>query len=143
MSKEYILVKQICEDLKLGDDKNVEAFFSSGVKALERSITANKKNIEVVEFELERKTEELADEIEDAQEAIGAAFRDIDVSQIKTNAARKAYSQTYWGRVQAAEDYLMSLQDKQKELKEEAEERIAAYRDQIEKLEARINKITG
>lgn len=129
--------------LKLGDDGKVMSFFDRQASKLERSIAANERLIENAKFNFEQRKAELKDQIEDAKAAVQAAFENISVEDISTNAKQDAFADTYWRGVESAEDHLADLEETLEREHGLLDEKIEKYNEQNDLIQHRLNVING
>jgi len=137
------LVERLMAELKIGEKGKFQNFFNGQLRELERSISANNRTIENLQFKLEGDIKELDLQIEDAELAVQEAYKNITVEDIETNAKQKEFASKYWEGVVQAETLVKVLNEQKKELAKEVEESIKHYVEQNEKLQARIDVING
>lgn len=139
---EFAIVKKVMALLGLDDAGKVNKFFSYLKKQDERAIAqleANKKS-DKLQYDID--VEDLEAQIEDAADAVEAAYLNVKPEDVQTNADIEGFSSTYWYNVQQAESRLESLkkrlENKQEAFKKSNEE----LDEQIKKYKTRIDKIT-
>jgi len=137
------LVERLMAELKIGEKGKFQNFFNGQLRELERSISANKRTIENLQFKLEGDIKELDLQIEDAKLAVQEAYKNITVEDIETNAKQKEFASKYWAGVVQAETLVRVLNEQKEELAKRVEESIKHYVEQNEKLQARIDVING
>ena len=137
------LVERLMAELKIGEKGKFQNFFNGQLRELERSISANNRTIENLQFKLEGDIKELDLQIEDAELAVQEAYKNITVEDIETNAKQKEFASKYWAGVVQAETLVRVLNEQKEELAKRVEESIKHYVEQNEKLQARIDVING
>ena len=125
------LTEKVLAFLKLGDDAKIRSFFDKQVKVIQRSI----KNIESEKLTLERQysidQEHLQEQLEDAAEAVNAAYLNITVDNVSSNEKQAEFANVYWSGVEKAENKVKSIQSRIKSLEE-------TYTSDIKRLDSEI-----
>jgi small-conductance mechanosensitive channel len=132
------IVQRVLAALNLGDDGKVMSFFSHVEKATSRDIVNIKANMSAAELEHTQTLEALADDLQDAKQSLKETYENVEVEQIQTNAAQKAYMSIYLNRVKAAEDAVGYVETRIKNVKERYEDFVKAEKAKIAKLEGRL-----
>ena len=130
------LTEKVLAFLKLGDDAKIRSFFDKQVKVIQRSI----KNIESEKLTLERQysidQEHLQEQLEDAAEAVNAAYLNITVENVSTNEKQAQFADVYWAGVTNAESKVTRIKAQIKSLED-------SYTRQIAELDAEIATYNG
>jgi len=137
------LAEKVRAFLKLGDDGKVQSFFDREQKKVERSIKGNEKKIENAVYNRDVKLDAAQDSVADAVAEVENAYHNIDVELIKTNAAQDVFADTFWGNIATAEAAVVAIETEIEAINEAYEETAEACNEQITKLTARLNIITG
>ena len=132
------VIERIKDKLGLTDDGKIEIFFNKQIKNLERSITTLKKNAENSRFNHDQHAESLREKLEDAQDALEAAYEDVSVDQISSNANADAFATVYWDRIDRAEANVQEIEAAIKANEESKEKYDTAVADKIAIIEVRI-----
>lgn len=136
-------VEKVLALFKAGDKAKLQSFFDRELKKLERSVQARNRNIENLQFKLQTDVERLDDQLVDAVQAVEDAYQAITPDDVKTNADCDSFSSTYWANVKSAENEVKRIEDQIKYSTESVEKAIEVEQAEIDRLNARIAKITG
>lgn len=139
---EFPLVKKIMAILKLDEAGKISKFFSGIVKDSKREIAKIEANIKANELEYETEMDQLEENLEDAKEAVEAAYQNVTLDDVKTNESMESYKSTYLANIRRKEDAVASLEAQIKAKKENYDETLKANKEQIAKREALIAKLT-
>ena len=137
------IVASIMAALKLGEEGKIGSFFNKLENEFEREIKSIQHNIKGEELEHDHAVESLKAKIEDAKKAIEDAWMNITAEQVATNAMQESFKQDYLTNVTMKELELVRLEEQLKKINSSYEESIKDLNEQIEKYEARLNKIRG
>lgn len=136
-------VEKVLALFKAGDKAKLQSFFDRELKKLERSVQARNRNIENLQFKLQVDIEKLDDQLVDAVQGVEDAYQAITPEDVSTNAACDSFSTAYWANVKSAENEVTRLENQIKYNTEAVEKQIEAEQEEIDRLNARIAKITG
>ena len=139
---EFPLVKKIMAILKLDEAGKISKFFSGIVKDNKREIAKIEANIKANELEYETEMDQLEENLEDAKEAVDAAYQNVTLDDVKTNESMESYKSTYLSNIRRKEAAVDALEAKIKAKKENYDETLKANKEQIAKREALIAKLT-
>jgi hypothetical protein len=140
--KKQTVVQKVLAILGLNDEGRVKAFFNKQVSNLEKSIKVLQRNLENFKFNAENKMNDLREQHEDAVNALEAAYLDVTIEDIKTNADADSFSEYYWRRVDAAEKKVQEVEKQIEELSKHIEEEEKKTNDGIVILQERIKAIS-
>lgn len=138
----FPIVATIMRLLKLDEAGKLETFFAKQVKKAERQISNLEANKKALKLSYENHIEDLKEKLEDANEALEAAYHNVDVTKIMTNADQDSYESTYWYNIERAEDKVEAIENDQKEAEESYDNDVKEIDEQIVSYRARIAKIT-
>ena len=141
--KKQGIVASIMAALKLGEEGKIGSFFNKLENEFEREIKSIQHNIKGEELEHDHAVESLKAKIEDAKKAIEDAWMNITAEQVATNAMQESFKGSYLSNVTMKEMELVRLEEQLKKINSSYEESIKDLNEQIEKYEARLNKIRG
>ena len=137
------IVASIMAALKLGEEGKIGSFFNKLENEFEREIKSIQHNIKGEELEHDHAVESLKAKIEDAKKAIEDAWMNITAEQVATNAMQESFKGSYLSNVTMKEMELVRLEEQLKKINTSYEASIKDLNEQIEKYEARLNKIRG
>lgn len=136
------LEAKIMAILKLDDVGKLKKFFKGEVKNLNGQIAAIENNKLTAELELKLALSKADDKIEDAEAALEDAYTAVKVEEISSNESMSYFSERYWKNIDAKTESLESLKNRRKSLTEDYDKVLEARNKRIEKLKARIAKIS-
>lgn len=137
---EFAIVKRIMSILKLDEAGKISKFFESIVKDAKRAIAQLEANKKALAMQYDMDVDKFNEEIEDAGEAVEAAFDNVTLEDVKTNAEIENFKNVYLARVTDAEKKLERIQKQLKSYTEAYEEKVEDINKQIDKYQARIDK---
>lgn len=139
---EFPLVKKIMAILKLDEAGKISKFFSGIVKDEKRTIAKIEANIKANELEYETEMDQLEENLEDAKDAVEAAYQNVTLDDVKTNESMESFKVSYLANIRNKEAAVALLEEKIKANKENYDETLKANKEQIAKREALIAKLT-
>ena len=139
---EFPLVKKIMAILKLDEAGKISKFFSGIVKDNKREIAKIEANIKANELEYETEMDQLDENLEDAKDAVEAAYQAVTLEDVKTNEAMESFKSSYLANIRNKEAIVTRLEAQIKAKKENYDETLKANKEQIAKREALIAKLT-
>jgi hypothetical protein len=110
---EFSIVRAISALFKLGNDGKLDSFVNRVVKTLNKEVLTHKKNLDTMKFNHEQKLDSLADQLEDANEALAASYLNIAVEQIDNNEKQTRFVDVY---LQNIDDHLMAVKTIEKRI---------------------------
>lgn len=134
-TSKFALVRAIARLLNLGDEGKLESFFERVNKRLKKDNTLLTKNLENLKFNHEQTLDALKDKLEDTNDALEAAYTNVDVSSIQTNGQQEQYVETYIDNV---DSHLARVQSVEKEIERENE----TYEKAAQKIQDQIDSNT-
>lgn len=137
---EYAIVKRIRAILKLDEAGKLGKFFDVIVKDAKRAIAQLEANKKSMAMQYEMQVDKYNEEIEDASESVDAAFDNVTLEDVKTNADIENFKTTYLDRITAAEKKLERIQKQLKDYTEAYEKEVEGINKQIAKYQARVDK---
>lgn len=135
------VIQRIKDKLGLTDDGKIEIFFTKQIKNLERTITTLNKNLENFKFNHEQTMETLREKLEDAQDALDAAYEDVSVEDISSNANAEAFAKLYWSRVDAAEQKVQNIEKEMEDNVKALENKTKETNEKIALTNVRIDSL--
>lgn len=126
-----------------GDKGNLEAFFTTVVKELNKDLETIQRDEARRKFEYETNLEELQDQLEDTDVAVRSALMDIDVEQIKTNASRKDYVNKYLRGLNKAQTSKSTITNQIASLKEEYDKQTELINAEIADINSKLSAVTA
>ena len=136
------LIKEIMAILKLDDAGRLEKFFKNEVKLLKSEIKIIETNKQTSALQYDIALSEIDDKIEDAEEALKDAYRNVKIEDINNNDAMKEFSSKYWANIDNKENNLEALKEERKSIVKNYEDHLEARNKKIAKREARIKAIS-
>lgn len=136
------LLGKIMKILKLDEAGKIGTFLEKEVKICNNEIKALGHNKSALEFNFNSKKDTLNDKIEDAKEAVEAAYTNIKLSDIENNEAQASFREKFWQNIKRKENTLASLEEELKDLTKAFEEDIKENKEQVDKYKARIAKLS-
>ena len=136
------LIKEIMAILKLDDAGRLEKFFKNEVKLLKSEIKIIETNKQTSALQYDIALSEIDDKIEDAEEALKDAYRNVKIEDINNNDAMKEFSSKYWANIDNKEATLESFKEERKAIVKNYEDHLEARNKKIAKREARIKAIS-
>jgi len=138
----YKLTEKVIAKLGLTDEGKVDKFMGKLVKADERIIAQLEANKKAYELQYDIDLQDLKDKLEDAQEALEAAYTDIEVDDIQSNADMDSFAVDYRAAIKQAADNVEYYSKKIEKLKESYTKLVEEINEQIAKRKAFIDKIS-
>lgn len=135
------IVERIMIALNLGEEGKIGHFFEKQRKTLNREITGLNKNIEAAEYNSSTRMDELNEKLEDATAELEAAYLNVTINDVDTNAKQDSFSSTYWHRVDSAEAKVKSIKDSIVKVAENLKDTVDEYKREIDIRKERIEKI--
>lgn len=142
MNSEFNLINKIVAHNELGDAGKLETFFSKVRKNLTREIETLNKRVELLEFNYTRSMEDINDATDDANAAVGAAFLNVNVSDVASNADIDLLIPSYWRGIELAQANLQTLEEKRATIVTAYEESLAEETAQITERIARLSTVS-
>lgn len=136
------IVALILKVLKLDDEGKIGKFFAKEVKKAETAIRDLKNNLTAVNNVYQSDVEKLNDRLEDAKEAVDAAYQAVTPDDVPNNEKAERFSDNYWYKVERAEDTVEGILQEIKDLAEAHEDEVKDIEEQIARYQARITKIS-
>lgn len=133
-TSKFSLVREICALMNLGDEGKMDSFFNKTVKKLNKEVSVLTKNLDTNTFNHEQKLDGFVDQLEDANEALKQAYRNVPVSRITTNEDQNSF----------IDDYLDNIDSKALDVKRIEESRdyvIKAYEEEQEDIQKQIDSL--
>jgi len=140
--KEFAIVKAIMKVLKLDEAGKISKFIGQEIKSFKEKIEALNLNLQILELTRRQNVAKSDKNIEDAKDAVEAAYQNITMDDVANNAAMTSYSSRYWAGITGAEESLERLERSAKDATESYDKEVAGVKEQIAKYQARINKIS-
>lgn len=140
--KEFAIVKAIMKALKLDEAGKISKFISQEIKAAKENIEGLEINLQVVALKRKQEVAKSDKAIEDAKDAVEAAYQNITPENVINNAAMTAYSSEFWRNVNYAEQALEQLEKEVEEATKLHDAKVKELESQIGKYKARIAKIS-
>ena len=140
--KEFAIVKAIMKVLKLDEAGKISKFIGQEIKSFKEKIEALNLNLQILELTRRQNVAKSDKNIEDAKDAVEAAYQNITMDDVANNAAMTSYSSRYWAGITSAEESLERLEKSAKDATESYDKEVAGVKEQIAKYQARINKIS-
>jgi septal ring factor EnvC (AmiA/AmiB activator) len=137
------LVEKIKSFLKLGDDGKLQSFFDKQEKFLNRSIKNVNADLSALETQHEIDKEHLEEQLQDAQEAVEAAYMAVTAEDVSTNEKQIQFQHVYWRRVEEAEVKVKRIQRDIKSLVDSYSSRVESLNSEISGFQTRLNIIKG
>ena len=136
------LLGKIMKILKLDEAGKIGTFLEKEVKICNNEIKALGHNKSALEFNFNSAKDALTDKIEDAKEAVEAAYTNIKLSDIENNEAQASFREKFWANIVRKENNLAALEEELKDLTKSFEEAIKENKEQVDKYKARIAKLS-
>ena len=140
--KEFAIVKAIMKALKLDEAGKISKFISQEIKAAKENIEGLEINLQVIALKRKQEVAKSDKAIEDAKDAVEAAYQNITPENVINNAAMTAYSAEFWRNVNYAEQALEQLEKEVEEATKLHDAKVKELESQIGKYKARIAKIS-
>jgi phage shock protein A len=125
------LREKVLAFLKLDENGKINKFYDSLAKDAKRRIAqleANKK-AETLQYEQDR--DALVEQVEDAKEAVEAAYQNVTLEDIKTNEATNSFKELYLRRIKNAEERVAELEEELNDLTTEYEDTVKEIDEDI------------
>lgn len=139
---ELAIVKSIMKILKLDDAGKLEKFFKGEIRTCKDYIAQLEANQSSFDLQYKIDMAKLDRDIDDATEEVEQAYFQVSPEDVVNNAACTSFSSIYWANIALAESKLTSLKEKKANLEEKQENNTLETKEQIEKYQSRINKIS-
>lgn len=140
--KEFAIVKAIMKALKLDEAGKISKFISQEIKAAKENIEGLEINLQVVALKRKQEVAKSDKAIEDAKDAVEAAYQNITPENVINNAAMTAYSAEFWRNVDYAEKSLKAIEEQAEQATKDHKVKVEELESQIGKYKARIAKIS-
>lgn len=137
---EFAIVKRIMSILKLDEAGKISKFFESIVKDAKRAIAQLEANKKALAMQYDMDVDKYNEEIEDASGAVEAAFDNVTLEDVKTNADIENFKHIYLENVAEAERKLERIQKNLKSYTEDYDKKVERINEQITKYQSRIDK---
>lgn len=137
---EFAIVKRIMKVLKLDEAGKISKFFEVIVKDAKRAIAQLEANKKALAMQYDMDVDKYNEEIEDASGAVEAAFDNVTLEDVKTNADIENFKHIYLENVAEAERKLERIQKNLKVYTENYDKKVEGINEQIAKYQARIDK---
>jgi len=141
-SSKFAIVNAVATALNLGDYGKIEGFVERTAKALKRENETFSRKIKNAEHNFESTNTQLADDLEDAQQAVEDAYKNLDPAKLVNNEMQKAFRATYLASIDTAEGKEKGVEESIKTLKEAHKEEVKKHQDQIDIRTKRIKRLT-
>lgn len=142
-ASKFNIVNKIMAMLNIGEQGQLDSFFSKIKKDAENRVKKLNSNISTLDINHKIALDELNDKIEDAEAQVEAAYSNVDLESIKTNQDQTNYMSTYLKRIKEAEDNLKYLEDQKKNLITGHKASKDDIKENIKRIEDRMKKIFG
>ena len=136
------LLAKIMKALKLDEAGKVETFLSKEKKICEKNIKGLGQEKAAFEFEYNNSKDEINEKIEDAKEALEDAYAAITLKDIETNEKQAEFRVKFWNNIERKTNYLRALEEELKDLTKSYEEALKENKEQVEKNQQRIAKLS-
>lgn len=140
---EFAIVKRIMNILKLDEAGKISKFFESIVKDAKRAIAQLESNKKSLALQYEIDVDQHNEKIEDAEDVIEAAYDNVTLEDIKTNADIENFKLIYFAKVHKAEGNLENAKKALENYNEVYNKQVESINIQIAKYQARIDKIVS
>ena len=109
-AKSKTIVERIVALLQLTESGKIQHCFDKQIKVLKREVEALKRNITTITFHHEAAIDTAKEKLEDAKGELEAAYLNVTIDNVDTNAKQDAYSESYWAGVERAESKVQRLE---------------------------------
>lgn len=127
------IVEKVKAFLKLGDDGKLQSFYDRLRKTIQRDVKTLETSRALLVSNFERTSDEFNDKIEDAREAVEAAWMNITPENVATNALQESFMVTYLQGIETAENTLGLIEERFKAS-------VAAHESELEAIDKKIAK---
>jgi hypothetical protein len=138
----FAIVTVIMAALNLGEAGKLESFFGRLVKKFNGEIKILKQNKSTDAMTIENDITSVKDQLEDAQSDLMAAYADVDVEKLDSNASQDAHGEEYIAKIEMQEKIVERLETRLEELEKSLEVSNGKYDKKIKVRTERINKIS-
>jgi len=141
-AKSKTIVERIVALLQLTESGKIQHFFDKQIKVLKREVEALKRNITTITFHHEAAIDTAKEKLEDAKGELEAAYLNVTIDNVDTNAKQDAYSESYWAGVERAESKVQRLEKEIESSNDSFKDQVKDIEVQIAERERRIDKIS-
>lgn len=137
------IAEKVIAFLKLGPDGKMLSFFDRLKKTIERDIRTLETSRTLLVSNFEQVTDKYQDDLQDAQEAVEAAWMNISPEQVATNQLQEQFMSTYLDGVTEAEARANFIQETYDSRLEAHNQQLSEIDGNIARAEARLAVIVG
>jgi len=140
--KKPAIVVRIMTALGLGDEGKIGKFFAKEAKKCRIELKKLGSNLKTTELKYSISKEQLEERLEDAVEAVQAAYDAVTPEDVPNNAAMDSFATSYWGGIDAAEAEVKSLEEELEELEEINKITVEEIEEDITKYKVRLKAVS-
>ena len=137
------IVAKIMAALKLGEEGKIGSFFNRLESDFNRQIKAIEHNISGENLEFDHNLRSLEEQLEDAIAAVENAWMNVTAENVATNSLQDSFKDSYLYAIERAETKVKDIESDIKDLNTRHERTIKDLNEQIEKYQARLDRIRG
>lgn len=137
------IIEKVTAFLKLGNDGKIASFYERLRKTIERDIKTLQTSRTLLVSNFEQVTDKYQDNLQDAQEAVEAAWMNITPEQVATNQLQEQFMEQYLQGVSTAEAKVEAIERKYTEDSEAHAKELSVIDNKIAKAQARLAVIVG
>lgn len=137
------IVAKIMAALKLGEEGKIGSFFNRLESDFNRQIKAIEHNISGENLEFDHNLRSLEEQLEDAIAAVENAWMNVTAENVATNSLQDSFKDSYLYAIERAETKVKDIESDIKDLNTRHERMIKDLNEQIEKYQARLDRIRG
>jgi len=136
------LLGKIMHILKLDEAGKIDTFLSKEKKICQNAIKGLGQEKSSLEFNFNNKKDDLNDKIEDAKEAVNAAYTSVTLKDVESNEKMAEFRDKFWSNVNRRTNALRALEEELKDLTKVFDEACKENTEQVEKQKARIARLS-
>ena len=125
------MFEKVVAFLKLGPDGKLQSFYTRLQRTVEQDIKRLNTSRSILVSNFQESTEQYQYDLQDAQEAVDAAWMNVTPEQVATNELQAQFMQTYLDNISRAESKVTSLES----LRDSA---VEAYNNALKQIDDKI-----
>lgn len=131
VKKAKTILEQIKAEFKLGDDGKLMSFFTRIEKFIKREIKTLESSKTIITSNFERDSDALNDNLQDAEEALTAAYKNVTIEKIATNSLQEDFMGRYLEGIANAESKINRIKKDLSSLEEDFNGEVKSINEQI------------
>ena len=136
------IVAKVLALLNITEEGKIENFFMKQRKSLEKDIKNLNKNLDTLKDQHQDAIEDLNEKLEDARVRVTEAYTSVKVEDIDTNEKANQFADSYWNRIEIAENEVKRLKEQIENSEKAQQELIESIQKEIVERQRRLDMIS-